>query len=245
MRIVVLLLSLFVLNACKKAENRSCFKFVGTTKSKEIGLDNFDKLILNPHVIYEIIQDSTNKVVITGGENLINFIETKVEDGTLEITNINKCHFLRNAKKLVKVEIHCTEIININFKGSEPFTSKGLLNFPYLTLHIRDGAGPVNLNIQSIVLDADISHGWGDYTLTGIAKYARISARSNGFCDTYGLTVTDSIFVASETAGNIKVNANGIPLHGYLKSVGDILYKGTPTNIDVLDTGVGSLLDDN
>ncbi|MCC6700734.1 MAG: DUF2807 domain-containing protein [Fluviicola sp.] len=231
--------------SCKKPENRACWKFLGDIKSKEIPVGNFNQLFLNPHIEYELIQDSTNKLVVIGGENVINFIEWTVVDGMLEIKNKNKCNFLRNQKKVIKVEIHCSDIIYIRFEGTEPLSTKSQLNFPYFTLLIRDGAGPVNLNLNSTVINADISHGWGDYTLTGTAQIASISARSNGFCDAYGLIVTDSIYVSSETAGSVKVNSNGLPLHGYLKSLGNILYKGNPSGIHILDTGSGSVVNDN
>ena len=43
-----------LLFSCKKPENRSCFKSTGTIVSKEIYLNEFDKLILNEHLTYTI-----------------------------------------------------------------------------------------------------------------------------------------------------------------------------------------------
>jgi hypothetical protein len=116
------------------------------------------------------------------------------------------------------------------------------LNVPYFVLMIRDGAGSVNLKVNSLIINADISHGWGDYTLSGKTDFARISARSNGFCDVKDLKIKDSVFVSSETVGKIKVAAEGIPLRGEIKSFGDIWYYGTPSFISVKEISTGRLI---
>ena len=57
-----------------------------------------------------------------------------------------------------------------------------------------------------------------------------------------GLDVRDSILTSSSTAGTIKINANGIPLRGELLTNGKIVYRGTPSLIDVKVTGSGTLV---
>lgn len=242
---LVVLTVLILAFACKKPEDRTCWKFVGDQTTLEVQVGAFDRLFLGAHLEYEIVQDSTNKLVILGGENLVKHVEWTNENNLLTIQNKNRCGFLRNAKKVVKVEIHCTSISNIRFEGSEPLTTKGTLKSDYFVLFVRDGAGAVNMNVQSIVVDADISHGWGDYTLSGTTQTARISAKSNGFCDTYGLIISDSLYVASETEGDVKVRCNGIPMYGYMKNGGNIKYKGTPSVISILNTGSGKVINDN
>lgn len=244
-QLLILFAVLAFLSACKKPEDRKCWKFTGDETTVEYPLEAFSRMKLHPHLAYEIIQDSLNKIEITGGKNLVNLIDFSVTNGLLEISNKNKCSFLRNAKKELVVRIHLTEISNIHYEGSEYLNSVGTIKSDYFVLSVRDGAGPVNLKMQSIIIDADISHGWGDYTLSGETKFARISARSNGFCDTYGLNVIDSIYVASDTPGTMKVKADGIPLRGFSKSSGDILYIGTPSVISVLCTGTGEVVNKN
>lgn len=244
-QIILVLFGIAVLQACKKPEDRRCFKSTGDPTTLEIPVENFDRLMLHPHVAYELIQDSLNKVVIRGGKNLVKHIECKVSDNLLEITNTNKCAFLRNAKKELVVEIHCTSVSNIHYEGTEYLKSIGTIRSDYFTLLIRDGAGPVDLTMQSIVIDADISHGWGDYTLHGTTQIARIGARSNGYCNVFDLNVTDSLYVASDTPGTIKVQANGIPLAGFIKSTGSVWYKGIPSSTTVICTGSGELINKN
>lgn len=234
---------LFQVSSCKKAENRTCFKSTGKEKTISISLPYFNKLWLNPHLEYVLIQDSTDRLVITGGENLVNLVEWNIDsDYVLTITNGNKCNFLRKLDKKIRVEIHFTNVYNLHFEGTEPLTNVDTLDMPYFVMLIRDGAGSVNLNLKSIVLQADISHGWGDYTLGGKTQIAHIAARSNGYCDVTALQVTDSMYVSSETSGTIKVRVDGIPLTGEIRALGDIWYYGTPSSISVTELSKGKLI---
>ncbi len=238
--LLLLLVSLFVFS-CKKPEDRTCFKFLGSETTKEIQLASFDRLDLREHVKYVLIQDSLDKVVLKGGKNLLNLIEVKSESGLLTIENKNRCGFLRNAKKVVVAEIHFTKLVNIRFIGTEPLTNEGTIFTDYFTFYSRDGAGDVTLNLKAIEINAEANHGWCNFTLTGEAQKARICAKSNSYCDVTGLTVTDSLYVASETVGDIKINANNLVIYGYLTQSGNILYKGTPLGVDVLLNGSGSV----
>jgi hypothetical protein len=100
----------------------------------------------------------------------------------------------------------------------------------------------VDLKLNSEVVFADILHGWGDYTLEGKTKIARIGARSNGFCDTRKLVVTDSIYVASETSGDMYVQVGNLPLYGFIKSIGNVYYSGNPSPIKVVQSSTGRLI---
>ncbi len=227
---------------CKKPEDRTCFKSYG----KEVVLEHafpgtVGQLYLGAHLEYELIQDSLNKIEIIGGANVVKHVEFELSGDKLSFKNANSCNFLRNERKVIKVRIHCTNIYNIHFEGTEPFRTIGTLHSDYFVLFIRDGAGPVTMDLKSVVLSADISHGWGNYTLSGTANYAEIGARSNGFCNTENLIVSDSIYVSNETVGTIRVNANQIPLKGYMRFNGITEYVGTPSSIDIVNAENGTV----
>lgn len=241
MRSSCLVLLVLLVFSCKKPEDRSCFKFLGSETTKEIPLASFDRLDLREHVAYVLIQDSLDKVVLKGGKNLLNLIEVKTDNGVVIIENKNRCGFLRNAKKVVVAEIHFTKLINVRFVGTESLTNLGTINTDYFTFYSRDGAGDVTLDLNAIQINAEANHGWCNFTFTGTTQTARICAKSNSYCDVTGLTVTDSIYVASETVGDIKINATNLIIHGYITQSGNILYKGTPLGQNVLLNGTGQV----
>ena len=235
-----LLVGLLVFS-CKKPENRACFKFLGPETIKEIPLASFQGLDLKEHVEYVLVQDSLDKVVLKGGKNVLNLIEVSVDAGTLTIENKNKCSFLRNPKKVVVAEIHFTKLINVRFIGTEPLRSQGTIYTDYFTFYSRDGAGDVTLDVNALEINAEANHGWCNFTLTGSTQKARICAKSNSYCDVSGLTVTDSMYVASETVGDIKINAENLLIYGHITESGNILYKGNPLGIAVLLNGTGAV----
>ena len=202
-------------------------------------------MFLHEHLEYVLVQDTVEKVVLIGGKNLLNFVIVDVSDGLLDISNTNKCNFLRSYKKKIRVEIHFIELINIHFEGTESLTNKDTLQFNWMTFLIRDGAGPVALNFNADVIYATVSHGWGDFTFNGTVNYANLNVRSNGFCDTYGLKVKDSLTVISNTQGYVKVNANNVKFKSEIDLDGDIYYKGIPTLIKFNQFGKGVLIDAN
>ena len=70
--------------------------------------------------------------------------------------------------------------------------------------------------------------------------------RSNGYCDTYGLNINDSITVISNTPGTSKVNANGAQLRAEINGSGDIWYKGIPTGSPIVyQYGTGEVVSKN
>ncbi|MEY3237015.1 MAG: hypothetical protein RI883_1116 [Bacteroidota bacterium] len=243
--LICFLCGFLILVSCAKPEDRECVKSAGDETEIEILTPKIDRLFLHEHLEYILVQDTIEKVVLSGGKNLVNFVIVDVNEGLLDISNTNKCNFLRSYKKKVKVEIHFIELINIHFEGTESLTNKDTLQFSWMTFLIRDGAGPVLLNFNADAIYATISHGWGDFTFNGTVNYANLNVRSNGFCDTYGLKVKDSLTVISNTQGYVKVNANNAKLKSQTDLDGDIYYKGMPSFIKFNQYGSGDLIDAN
>lgn len=246
MKFFIFILIGFVLFGCKKPEDRACWKFAGDQTSIIVPLDDFDKLFLGPHLKFTLIQDTSNFLEVKGHENLINLVEAKTVEGILRIENKNKCNFLRNYDtKLIEVYIHFKTLSNLEFQGTEPLNSQGMLNLNYFTFLIQDGAGPVNLSLNADIIYTSINHGYGDFTLTGNVKYANFRISSNGFCNTNNLIIQDSIDVISNTAVDCRFNFNNVPARVEIQAGGNVRYIGIPSSLLFLDYGNGDLINDN
>lgn len=244
--VVVLMILIVSASSCKKAEDRACWKVAGSPGERTVQLTDFDRLYLGPHLEFHLIQDSLNKVVIRGSENLLNLVECKVEDGLLRIENKNKCNFLRSyKKKKIRVEIHLKELINIEFQGTEPLTNQDTLNVNYFTFHVRDGAGPIQLNLNATAVFGNISHGFGDFTLTGRAEYANLRVSSNGYCNTLGLQISDSIDLITNTPVPCKVHLGTNQARVEINGSGNVDYTGYPSSLELNRYGTGNLVDIN
>ena len=244
MRILPLIILLFF-SACKKEEDRNCFKFIGKEDVLEFMLEDFDRLILGKNLKYVFVQDIENKIILKGGENLLNFIRFNNSEGEIKIEDKNKCNFLRNQDKKVVVEIHYVNVSEILFLGTEKVEFQNQMIANNMLLNLRDGAGEFNLNLKANQLNMIVSSGWGNFNINGEVNFLKLDIRSNGFGSAYGLNVRDSVHVLSNSTELFKFNAEGCFVRSQMYEKGDVWYIGQPSSINHVSFGSGQLIDKN
>lgn len=240
-----ILIGFLMLAGCKKAEDRRCVKSAGEETVLTHTLEPFDKLDLGPRIRYVLVQDSVEKLVVTGGKNLVNFVTFSVDDGTLKIENTNNCNFLRSYDHVIEVEIHLVNLINVLFKGTKELSCKNQLNLPYLTFVIEEGGGTCNLNLNCTSLYVGSGFGWGNFNIAGQTNYAKIEVRDNGFGNLYDLQILDSATIISSSSEILKMNFNGASIRAETSSYGDLWYIGTPSFLEYNRYGDGDLINKN
>ena len=236
-----LLVLIALVISCKKPEQRACFKKSGELSSRIYEFGSFNQLHLKEHLTYKLVQDSTNKVLVRGGSNLLNFVEVMGENGVLTIENKNRCNYLRSYE-IPEVEIHYTKLINILFEGTERLYNEDTLITDYLTLTLRDGAGHMELNVKAIDVNAINTHGWGRLTLKGETQSLRANLMGDGKFDFSQVTAINQIKLITSSSVDQRVNAAGIPLHVELNGVGNVYYYGLPSVINTVQYGKGKLI---
>ncbi len=244
MRIWFLFVLIFF-SACKKEENRSCLKSNGDIIEKIIPVDNFFRLYTGPYMDFVLVQDTVNFVRLTGGENLLNFIEINQvsEQKKIEIRNKNKCRFLRNKKEVVQVEIHFKQLEEIFFEGSGTMTNVGTMNIPYLEVVLNEGSGTVNLNIIAQQLRIFAEPSWANFYLKGKSTFLDMTVKGNAYADTREFTVDSLFLMKSRSSADVYINADQV---GFFKCEtwgnGNVYYKGTPAWQEWNNYGKGKLL---
>lgn len=233
------------LSACKKPEERKCFKTAGSETTLEIPMDDFGRLELGPKINFVLVQDSMNKIVIKGGEHLISMIGLDIVDGDLlRIENRNKCNFLRSYKKEVTVEVHFKAVYNIVFKGTRDLVCTNAIKSPYFTFLTLEASGTCKLNIDSKTFHL-VCDSWGNFELEGKTGYLKIDMRGNSFGDARNIQVNDSLNIVSNSAERTQIRAHNIPLRAEVSSRGDIWYVGNPSSIEYNRYGSGALVNKN
>lgn len=245
MRILLVISFLLFVASCKKPEDRKCWKSAGEESSLVIDLPDFKRLTLGPHIKFTLVQDTTCYAVVGGGKNLLKFIHFDMPEDELIVTNGNKCNFLRSYKKEVSVEIHVRELDFIQFEGTKELVCANTLNQDYTSVVIRDGAGKFNLDINCYNLNFVITHGWGNFNLSGNVDYLRMEANGSGFGNAYSLAINDSVNVISNSSADLRIRANNIPFRVQTNSLGDVYYRGIPSFIEFNKYGDGDLIDEN
>ena len=90
--------------ACKKPEERTCWKGAGEYAEIEYAVDSIRAFHLNKNIKYRFFQDNERKILVKGGENLIQQVAIDNRDNVLYASNFNRCHFLRDPSDIVEVE---------------------------------------------------------------------------------------------------------------------------------------------
>lgn len=241
MRLLNILIFSILLFSCKKAEDRACFKNLGELSGRTYAFGTFNQLHLKEHIVYKLIQDSTNKVVVRGGNNLLNFVEVSGEHGVLTVVNKNRCNYLRSYE-IPEVEIHYTKLINILFEGTERLYNEDTLITDYLTITLRDGAGHMDLKVKATDINAVNTHGWGSLTLKGKTQTLRGNLMGDGKFDFSQLSATNQVKLITSSSVDQQINAEGVPLNVELNGIGNIYYYGQPSVINTVQYGSGKLI---
>lgn len=237
---LILMIGLF---SCKKAQERSCFKGKGEEITTEVVIDtNIDSLILHDDIYYTLIPGKKSKVVLTGGENLLSFIDIYVEDGKLTIQNKNKCKFLRSLKNKIYASIYVDSITYIEYYGSRGLQNKDTLHSGELRLVITDGAGEVDLTLKNGYTSATVTYGVGNFILHGQTSIAYFNCSGNSYCDTRDFKIIQEVSVNSNTQANMLVNAGNTHLIAVIRQDGNIEYVGNPNDKILNRKGKGELI---
>ena len=207
----------------------------------------FEKLNLGEHITYVLIQDTIDKVVVSGGTNLLNFIDvsSNISSSTLSIRNGNRCRFLRYKTNDILVKIYFNKLSEIVFNGSDSLTNIGLLQVDDFKLVTIGAAGSISLNIAANQIHCINDFGWPDVNISGECNMFRAEIYGHQLMDTRNLVVNNELRIVSNSGTRSKINAQDVPLRVELSGTGDLWYYGEPTSIDKKEYNSGRLINKN
>ena len=236
----IILISLVLLIACKKPNDRSCWKGAGKTVSEIRELPN--KTVINIFDDADVIlkQDSLNYIEVESYSNLVSFIETNSIDTAIEIRNLNRCNFIRDKDIENTVTIHYSNIEVLNLYGTGKVTFMGEIIQNNLEINSYKSRSDFTLNIscqklQCIFIDGSINAkimGSSDSTYLYQSKHSIINASN--------LTNSYLHFSNRSTGDGHVGQTNTLAVE--LLDVGNIYYLGNPTLTVLADIGLGNAI---
>jgi hypothetical protein len=219
----------------------SCIKNTGTKTSEVRSISStINKIKIEDNIDLVITQDSIVSLIIEGGENLLPYIKTNLNGSTLEISNDNKCNFLRSYKEKITVYLSVSNITYIDYTGKGNISSTNTLAFPEFTIETKNGTGSVNLSLKSNNISILSHTGATDFKLSGVTSNLYAYTGSNSW-----------MFLSNLTANTVHVNTNGTgdvivkPVNTLLvelSSLGNIIYNGNPVVNVSSHTGSGKII---
>ena len=179
----------------------------------------------------------SNNIQIEGDENLLPYIETKVEDGKLIIRNKKNVN-LHSRNKIV-VYVSLTRLTGVSLSGSGDIIGEGKFNNEGVTDFKISGSGHIKLAFNKIKeVEVSIS-GSGNMRLSGSANsvQARISGSGNADCADL---ICDDASAHVNGSGNVKLNVNK-SVDASISGSGNVTYSGAASDIRKHVSGSGRL----
>ena len=239
-RISLFLILTIILAGCEKDNLFNCFKKDGKTIRIEKQLDKFNALEINDMFNVFLCNDTINKVVIEGGENLLSSVSLKLENEKLTINDENNCNFIRKYER-INIYLSFCSLDSVIVNGQSKLTNIDTLKVENFRVDVYAAIAEVDLCLncsKSLLLIRGISGSTGNYKLRGSTDYSYIYCHGTAhvYADNLASNYTR---VWAITTGDIFVNATE-KLLVKIEDSGDIYYSGEPDNIiiiDILSTG--------
>ena len=241
LRVTIYVAIIIWFSACKKADERRCWKSFGDQTSLVIALDSVQKMRLNTGVTYVMHQSFERKIEIIGGENMVKLVNVQLENYLLEITNKSSCNFLRDFDKKVRVHIYYPQFTDVYAEVSDSLIFMDTIQGDLLQLEMRNAGGVATITCNLNDLRMIVSAGPGHFVANGFAKFATLKTQGQGFGDARGL---NSKFLNGyqNSRAPLKLNLENTESSIVIDGAGDVRYMGTPKSIDLIQNGAGNFI---
>ncbi len=207
----------------------------GALVTEELVLDEFHSIALSDNLDVVIQQGETQKVEVKGYANLIEDIQTEVDNNEWKIKMTPGCY---DDLEDMQIFITIPDIENIKITGSGDVTLENLVEVDRLDFKTT-GSGDIECDCVLNVEDLNIKiTGSGDVSLTGNTPNQEIEIMGSGDVENFEM-ISDDTSVNISGSGSAEVFVNN-HLDVRITGSGDVEYKGNPT-ISTDITGSGSV----
>ncbi len=212
---------------CNKSSAPDCLKSTGSIEKIERQVEAFHSIKLYDNVNLHLIPSGGNKLILESGKNLMDKIETYVnEDSTLIIKNNNSCNWVRSYNKPITVYLDVSELRRIEYRSIGNITNTDTLRMDSLTIDVWEGAGKIELAMNTKNCWANIHYGTADIVLHGRADQGFYYLLGAGKIDASGLEV-GLAYLRNWSSNNLYLWATK-HMSVEIKGLGNVYYKGNP-----------------
>ena len=237
---ILLTVLLLTLISCSKDNLFDCFKGAGKTVKEERNTSHFSGIYLRNNLNLILIQDSTTKVIVEAGKNIQDGIKIKVINNMLDISNENKCNWVRSYDNPMNVYVHFKKLDSLNYSSSGDVNCSNPWKNNSITVNVFEGGGSINLLLDTYKSKFNIKYGTSDVSISGKSQVNTISSSGYGPVNCSNLH-TVFTYIHNASTNNCFVYAT-YHLDVKISNVGNIYYKGNPQTISENITGSGKLI---
>jgi len=211
----------FTFSSCKYI-NQERVRGNGNVKKEMRATGHFNGVAVRGALDLVVVTDSSNKVEIEADENLMEYIETRVDGNILEV-NV-KAGYNLDATKSIKVYASAPIFEKLDASGACSIKSENELNSNSGLVVRLSGASGANLQARSPLVDVGVS-GASHATLMGQTKDLRLDASGSSRISAYEL-LTENADVDVSGASHAEVFAS-VMLKADASGASGVRYKGT------------------
>jgi hypothetical protein len=212
--LAVLTTSCFVVRETRKGSG------VEGTQTRELA--TFTSIAVAGSAEVDVVVGGPPSVRITIDDNLLQYVITEVDDGTLEIHMSDEFNYDRSAR--LRAEVVAPSLDGISVAGSGSVEIRGV-ETSHFGASIA-GSGTVAIHdVQTNHFDASIA-GSGDLRVDGRTETLEVSISGSGDVDTLALR-SQRVEVSIAGSGDVLVNASE-DLDVSVAGSGDVGYRGDP-----------------
>jgi hypothetical protein len=211
----------------------------GTIKKETRQLTDFNSIFSHGPLDVKISYGNSNSIDVEADENLLQYIETTVENGKLVIKPKSNMNLKSESKMTVYVSM--TKIKSLQLSGSGNITGDGKFESDGKTTLMLSGSGNIKLSSGSFNDLSLFVSGSGNIDVNGGSAdqiTASISGSGNIDCSSVATENADAKISGS---GNVKVNASK-SINANISGSGNVFYKGDATNITTKTIGSGKAI---
>lgn len=222
MKLTVLLLTIALLTGCRFAFDKTV---EGNTnvKTEQREVSGFTSVEVGGPFQVTITQGSNFKVSVTADDNLMQYIDTRLNGQTLEIRE--KDNFNLRGTKGLQIVIQMPEVRDLSLAGSGMISATSTLKSNAKIGISLAGSGKIQAELDAPEIAFDLG-GSGSATLSGQTRKMAITIGGSGDCVAEALKSEDcSVTIGG--SGTAKVYASQ-SLDVSIGGSGDVYYAGQP-----------------
>ena len=211
----------------------------GNLKKEFREVSNFTSLSSHSSIDVQITYGTSNSIQVEADENLLPYIETKVENGELIIQPIKNINIKSRSRMVVYVSM--TSINSLSQAGSGNIDGSGAFSNDGKTDIRVSGSGNIKLDFGTFNDMALSVSGSGNINLKGNSTNSiEVSIAGSGNIDCSKVPCND-VDAKISGSGNVKVNVEK-SIVAKISGSGNIYYKGNATNINSKVMGSGKVI---
>lgn len=211
----------------------------GKMVTEERNVGSYDAVSVSGWFDVELTSGEEGRLTLHGEENLLEYLETEVKNGTLKIKTRKGYNLQSSSWKSggILVTVPVEDINAVSMSGSGDVRGKTTLVSDYFEA-VMSGSGDMELEIQSDQMEVTLS-GSGDMDLAGSCGKLAVRVSGSGDVNAFELSAREVDAMVSGSA-DIKVTATEA-LRARVSGSGDIQYRGNPGKIDSKTSGSGDI----